>query len=99
MEAKFDFAASALHLRSAPPPQSLVRVALHIGGDGVQARPLNMAEVLALLRAHSLPVLRDYLEHLVLEAQVTDPGLHTELILQLCDAALQLMPSIDTRHA
>ena len=69
-----------------------------MGGDGMQARPLNMAEVLALLRAHSLPVLRDYLEHLVLEVQVTDPSMHTELVLQLCDAALQLMPSIDARQ-
>ncbi|KAK9804448.1 hypothetical protein WJX73_002374 [Symbiochloris irregularis] len=61
----------------------------------LKARPLNVAEVLALLRERSLPVLCEYLDHVVVHLASRDPALHTELIMQLSHAALQLMPSVD----
>ena len=54
-----------------------------------------MAEVLALLRQQSPLVLRDYLWHQVTQLHTEDAALHTELLLLLADAALQLMPPPD----
>lgn len=66
--------------------------------DGAQARQrLPAAPALALLRRRSEPLLRGYLEHLVLERGDPDPALHTELALALAAAALRLMPPLDAR--
>lgn len=63
----------------------------------LQARPLNMAEVLALLRMQSKAVLEDYLLHQLVELQVVDPALHTELVMLLAETALSLMHAVDPR--
>lgn len=71
--------------------------ALAHGETMMQARPLDMAEVLALLRQVSTTALQDYLSFLVLDLHTQDPALATEFILLLADAALALMPLPDLR--
>ncbi|KAK9839815.1 hypothetical protein WJX81_003522 [Elliptochloris bilobata] len=53
---------------------------------------LPVEPALALLRRRSEPLLRSYLEHLVLDRGDPDAALHTELALALVVAALRLMP-------
>lgn len=63
-----------------------------------QARQrLPAAPALALLRRRSEPLLRGYLDHLVLERGDPDPALHTELALALAATALRLMPPPNAR--
>ena len=64
-----------------------------------QARPLLVAEVLALLREAGQAgqgVLRAYLAHLVAQGS-TDAGLHTQLALQLASWAASLLPAASPR--
>lgn len=61
-----------------------------------QARQrLPEGEALALLRRRSEPLLRAYLEHMVLERGNANPAHHTELALALVAAALRLMQPSD----
>ena len=64
-----------------------------------QGRELPAEVVLPLLRGVSSELCCQYLEYLVGSKGSQDPAHHTELALGLADAALRLMPPVDTRSA
>lgn len=64
-----------------------------------QGRELPAETVLPLLRGVSSELCCQYLEYLVGSKGSQDPAHHTELALGLADAALRLMPPVDTGSA
>ncbi len=64
-----------------------------------QGRELPAETVLPLLRGVSSELCCQYLEYLVGSKGSQVPAHHTELALGLADAALRLMPPVDTRSA
>ena len=64
----------------------------------LQGRSLSQAEVLALMRSQRSTALRACLEYYVMDLSSTEPALHSELILLLCDEIESRLPERDPRY-